>query len=123
MSPKRKLLICFLFSTLFATGCGSVSTNPADYVGEYIFTPTYTDPGGFASFVILKLDHTAVEVRFSKVTGQDQTRTEKWELDYNAKDHYTSLGIGDFSHSVERSGSTIKLGINGDLGLYYEKVR
>ncbi len=121
MLTKRKFLACSLFATLFATGCGSVSTNPTDYVGEYIFTPYYTDPGDFASFVILKQDHTAVEVRFSKATGQVKTTTEKWELDYDAKDHYTSLGIGNFSHSVERSGSTIKLGISD--GEYYEKIR
>jgi hypothetical protein len=121
---KRKCLECFAFAVLFATGCGSsVSTNPADYVGEYIFTPTFSDPGDFASFVILKQDHTAVEIRFSKASGQVQTTTEKWELDLSAKDHYTSLGIGKFSHSIERSGSTIKLGINSDLNLYYEKVR
>ena len=123
MQMKRKWPACLLFAALSAAGCGtSASTNPNDYVGEYIFVPTYADPGNFASFVILKQDHTAVEIRFSKATGQVQTTQEKWGLDHDAKDNLDFLAIGNFSHSIERSGSTIKLGIS-DHGEHYEKVR
>jgi hypothetical protein len=118
---KRKWIACLLALAPWISGCRSTaSTNPNDYVGEYIFVPTYADPGDFASFVILKSDHTAVELRFSKATGQVQMTQEKWDLSYTVEEN---VGIGDFSHPIERSGSTIKLGINEDLGQYYQKVR
>jgi len=31
--------------------------------------------------------------------------------------------IGDFGHPVEKSGATIPLQNNYDLGMYYEKIR
>jgi hypothetical protein len=112
---KPKWLACLLILIPWITSCKKASTNPNDYVGEYIFVPTYADPGNFASFVALKSDHTAVELRFSKATGQVQMTQEKCDLSYTVEEN---VGIGDFSHPIERSGSTIKLGINEDLGQY-----
>jgi len=108
-------------SALLATGCGSAaSTNLNDYVGEYVFKPTNAAPGNFASFIILKRDQTAVEIRFSPRTGDVLTTQEKWYLSHTTGENVV---IGKFSHPIERSGSTVKLGINDDLGQYYEKVR
>jgi hypothetical protein len=119
MNPKW--LGCVLILTSYLAGCGGkASTNPNDYVGEYIFVPDHADPGEFASFVVLKSDHTAVEVRMSKPTGQINISQEKWYLSYTVEENVV---IGDFSHPIERSGSRIRLAINEDLGQYYEKVR
>jgi hypothetical protein len=102
-------------------GCTTdVSTNPDDYVGEYVFQPADTDPGAFASFVYLRKDHTAVEVRISHVTGQLQTTEEPWYLSRTTSENVV---IGKFSHPIEHSHSAISLGINDDLGESYEKVR
>lgn len=118
---KQKWLTCLLFAMLPATGCSSAaSTNLNDYVGEYIFKPSNAAPGDFASFVILKKDQTAVEIRFFKETGEVQTTQKKWYLSHTTGENVV---IGNFSHPVEGSRSAIKLGINDDLGQYYEKVR
>lgn len=114
-------LLLFLGAVL--SGCASTastSTNPADYVGEYIFTPYGASPGEFADFVILKKDGSAVEIRFSKDTGQISTTQEKWYL-YHATGEY--VAIAKRGYPIERSGATIKLNINDDLDEYYEKVR
>jgi hypothetical protein len=104
-----------------ATGCRpAASTNPNDYVGEYVFKPSNTLPGDSASFVILKKDQTAVEIRFSKDTGEVQTTQKRWYLSRTTGENVV---IGSFSHPVEGSRSIIKLRINGDLGQYYEKIR
>ena len=117
----RKLLVCLFFAIFSATGCSSAaSTNANDYVGEYIFKPTNADPGEFASFVILQKDQTAVEIVFLKETGEVRTTRKKW---YLTKTTGENVVIGSFTHPVEGSRSTIKLGINDDLGQYYEKVR
>lgn len=118
---KRILFSIVIAAALLTIGCGrEASTNPGDYVGEYIFKPNNTDPGDFASFVILKRDQTALEIRFSPRTGNISTAQEKWYLSHTTGENVV---IGKFSHSVELSGSTIRLGINDDLGKYYEKVR
>jgi hypothetical protein len=117
----RRWLVCFFFVLLSAIGCSSAaSTNPGDYVGEYVFRPSNTDPGNFASFVVLRSDHTAIEIRFSKSTDQIATTQEKWYLSHTTGENVV---IGNFSHPVEGSKSLIKLGINDDLDQYYEKVR
>ncbi|HUN82794.1 MAG TPA: hypothetical protein VMU48_00375 [Terracidiphilus sp.] len=116
----------FSFATLFiasvvTVGCSSpASKNPNDYVGEYVFMPKNAVPGQFASFVILKKDQSAVEIRFSKNTDQVQITRQKWYLTQTTSENVV---IGDFSHPVEGSSSALKLGINDDLGQYYEKVR
>src|SRR6185312_1429515 len=118
---KRILVSIFIIEALLTIGCGrEASTNPSDYVGEYIFRPSNTDPGNFASFVILKKDQTALEIRFSPPTGKISTTQDKWYLSHTTGENVV---IGTFSHSVELSGSTIRLGINDDLGKYYEKIR
>jgi hypothetical protein len=118
---KSFWLVCLLFSAFSVTGCSAaVSTNPNDYVGEYIFQPSNTSPGKVANFVVLKQDHTAVEIRFSKDTGQVQTTQTKWYLSRTTGENVV---IGNFSYPVEGSRSAIKLGINDDLDQYYEKVR
>jgi hypothetical protein len=91
------------------------SKNPSDYVGAYVFKPADANPGEFADFVILKSDHTAVEIRFSKNTGQISTTKKKWYLSHTTGENVV---IGNFSHPVEGSRSTIKLGINDDLDRY-----
>ena len=118
---KQKWLVCLLFAMFSATGCSSAaSTNPNDYVGEYVFKPSNAATEDFASFVILKKDQTAVEIRFLKDTGEGQTTQKKWYLSHTTGENVV---IGSFSHPGQGSRSTIKLGINDDLGQYYEKVR
>ena len=110
------LIIC---ATILIGGCGPApSTDPDDYVGEYVFTQS-VDPGTFASFVALRKDGTAVEIRFDKATGQFSTRETKWQLTHTTGEN---VAIADFVHPVERSGR-IRLLINEDLNEYYEKIR
>ncbi len=121
MLVRLTLSTSFALIMLLQTACGSAaSTNTGDYVGEYVFKPANATPGKFANFVILKKDQTAVEIRFSPQTGEITTTQEKWYLSHTTGENVV---IGRFSHPIERSGSTVKLGINDDLGQYYEKVR
>jgi len=83
-------------------------------------TPSSVVPGEFASFVILKADHTAVEIRFSKVTGEISTAQKSWQLDHGTDEEVV---IDKRAYPIERTKSNIKLVINGDLGTYYMKVR
>ena len=118
---RRLELICVCLLALSVMGCSSkASTNPKDYVGEYIYQPTNSSPGKSASVVILKPDFTALEIRFFKGTGQVETTQAKWYLTHTTGENVV---IGNFSHPVEGSRSEIKLGINDDLGQYYEKIQ
>jgi hypothetical protein len=120
---RRKWLAFLFFAVLSATACSSaVSTNPNDYVGEYVFTPYNSDTAQFADFVILKKDFTAVEIRFSKDSGQVLTTEKRWSV-YSSNTKDKELVIGDFGHPIEGSGVKIKLHNNYDLGTYYEKIR
>ena len=116
---RQKWQALFLLIIALAACSRPVSTNNDDYVGEYIFTPVNADPGKFADFVILKKDHSAVEIRFSKNTGQVVTAETQWHLDPGLNEE---LVIGNFAHSIEGPRATIKLGIS-DAGEYYEKIR
>ena len=110
-----------LVTTVFAIQCGAPSANRTDYVGEYVLTPTSAASERFANFLILRGDQTAVEIRYVRETGQVQTRTTKWYLDQGQNG--TSIVVGDFSHPVEGSGKSIRLGVNDDLGIHYEKIQ
>jgi hypothetical protein len=118
---KRILPIVFLVMPLAFVGCSVLaSTNPSDYVGEYVFRPGMDVPQDFATLVILKKDHTALEIRYSSVSGQISTTTEGWHLDHGTDEEAV---IGQRAYPIERTRSTVRLIINGDLGQHYEKVR
>jgi hypothetical protein len=118
---RQGRLVCFALLALVPLGCRSAaSTNPDDYVGEYVFRPSNASPGNFASFVILKNNQVAVEIRFSKSTGEVETTQKKWYLTRTTAEHVV---IDDFSHPVEGMPPNIKLVVDGDLDQYYEKVR
>lgn len=118
---KRSCIAIILFAVFVLAGCHSaVSTNPNDYVGEYVFKQNKGDWEAYPTFLILRKDHTAVEITFSRDTGQVTTTEKKWDLSSRNGEF---IGIGNFSHPVEGSPPHIKLGINDDLGQFYEKVR
>lgn len=116
----------FSFAVLFlasvvVVGCSSpVSTDPNDYVGEYIFTPNEVVPADFVSFVILKKDHFAIESRFTQATSKITTLQKNWYLHRGTDE---DVVIDKRAYPIERTRSGIKLVINGDLGQYYVKVR
>jgi hypothetical protein len=115
-------LLCSALLVFLAMGCSSaVSTNTADYVGEYVSRPFNSNISPFADFLILKADSKAVEIRVSRNSGQVTTTEATWSLDRKGTD--VALAIGDFSHPIEGRGAKIKLHNNYDLGMYYEKVR
>jgi len=117
---KHTLLTWSFLAVLCTVGCSSaVSTNPNDYIGEYLFQPSNAAPGDFPSFVILKKDQTAVEVRFSRETGQVQTSQGKWYLDRGTSEEVV---IDKRAYPIHRYNSTIRLTIN-EVGQYYEKIR
>jgi hypothetical protein len=121
MLMKNFFVVCFSLVLFVVFGCSSpASTNLVDYVGEYVLTPSSVAPGEFASFVILKADHSAVEIRFSKLTGEVATVQKSWVLDRGTDEEVV---IDRRAYPIERTKSTIKLVINGDLGTYYTKVR
>jgi hypothetical protein len=97
-----------------------VWSDPRSYFGEYVFMPINTSPGKFANFLVLRADQSAVEIRVDEKTGKVQDNQENWHLSYTTG---LNVVIGDFSHPVEHTRSSIRLVINGDLGEYYEKLR
>lgn len=118
----RKWLAIVFLSFTAGAGCSTpVSTNTNTYIGEYVFKPNNANPGKFADFLILKGDGTAVEIRFSKDTGQISTTQENWRLYPGTYEE--DVIIAKRGYPIERSGATIKLTINDDLGQYYEKIR
>lgn len=122
MPMVSKWLAALLLAALSTACSPEPSANQDDYVGEYVFKPTDAAPGDFASFVMLKRDGAAIEVRFSKDTGNVSTTEKKWYV-HASETNGQEVVIGDFGHPVERSGGAITLAINFDLGEYYEKVR
>ncbi|MGB7547186.1 MAG: hypothetical protein WBM14_05520 [Terracidiphilus sp.] len=111
-----------LLAVCIVAGCSSpVSKDSDDYVGEYLLRPSSVVPGEFASFVILKKDLTAVEITFSRETGQITSQQMNWHLQQSTGQE--DVVIGKRGYPIELSRSTIMLIINGDLGQYYEKVR
>lgn len=128
MSVRFMLRAVTLVAYMSVTGCGSpVSKNPSDYVGEYVYNPINhpvdTFPEPFASFVILKQNHTAVWLRFVKSTGQVLITEKKWGLLYVPETNEEHVLIGGLGLAIERSRSTIRLRISDDVDEYYEKVR
>jgi hypothetical protein len=119
---KQYLVASLLFALGVAVGCSSrASKDPNDYVGEYLLSPSSVVPGEFASFVILKKDLTAMEITFSKETGQITSQQMNWYLEQGTGQE--DVVIGKRGYPIELSRSKIMLTINGDLGEYYEKVR
>lgn len=107
---------------LVFTACGKpASTNPEDYVGEYVFMPENDSPGKFADFVVLNRDHTGIELRYDRAGGKLHTARTRWYLD----NHGTSeaVVIGDFYHPIELSGDQIHLLIGDEGSTYYAKIR
>lgn len=93
---------------------------PGDYVGEYVFSPPNSDPGEFASFIMLRRDHSTVEVHFYPATGEVSTTKNKWAVYRTTGEN---ISIGKREYPIRPSESHIKRLINDDLGQYYEKVR
>lgn len=62
-----------------------------------------------------------LSIRFSKTDGQVVFVQQCWHLEPGG--HQGNLVIAKRGYPIERSGTTIKLGINDDLDEYYEKVR
>jgi hypothetical protein len=89
-------------------------------VGEYVFRPTIPVPAEFADFVVLKENQEAIEIRFDKGTGEVTTKKTRWSLSRTTSQN---VNIGGFSCPVEGSRKNIRLGLNDDLGQYYEKIR
>ena len=118
----KTILLIISFTASFAlVGCSQrPSTNPGDYVGEYIFTPGMKVPHEFAAFVILAKDQAAIEIRYPNGSGPISTVTEAWHLAHGTDEEVV---IGQRAYPIERTRSAIRLIINGDLGQEYEKVR
>jgi hypothetical protein len=122
---RHGALVFLLLAGFSMTGCSDgtpimASTNPADYVGEYVLTPSDGTHVQFADFLILRTDQTAVGIRFSKETEQVLTTKSKWSLDHT---NVENVVIGDFSYPVEHVGLKTTLSVNDDLNLHYEKIR
>lgn len=114
----RTVLSCV--GVLGVCACSSpVSTDPKDYVGEYLLRPANAD-SSLASFIILEQNGTAFEVRFSKSSGRIDTTREPWGISQTTSEN---LDVGNAGHPIEVSGNGVRLIVNEDLGEYYEKVR
>jgi hypothetical protein len=118
---RRTFLALVLIGLSKLVGCSSTaSTNPTDYLGEYIFAPASAVPGEFPSFLVLNQNHVALEIRVSKDTNQTSTTTKNWYLDHGTDEEVV---IDKRAYPIERTSSGIRLVVNGDLGQAYEKVR
>ena len=124
VNPGRSLcLLLALCAACALSGCSTpilASTNPSDYVGEYVLHTGKGDHVRFADFLILKADHSAVGVRFSDETQQVLESKLQWSL---SRTNTENVVIGEFSYPVTEAGSMMKLSVDDDAGLYYEKVR
>jgi hypothetical protein len=114
----------FGYAVLCLVGCSTpASTNPNDYVGEYLLQPAHSVPEDFPYLVILRKDHVAVNVSYSRDSEQVLVVQKKWYLEHGTDEE---IVIGDRAEShvypIEQSDSTIKLIIN-ERGQYYEEVR
>jgi hypothetical protein len=114
----------FGYALLCLVGCSAaLSTNANDYVGEYLLQPAHSVPEGFPYLVVLRKDHIAVNVSYSRDSGRVLIVQKKWYLEHGTDEE---MVIGDPSASrvypIDQSDSTIKLIIN-ERGQYYEKVR
>jgi hypothetical protein len=119
----RFLTLLCIGLPLFLQFCScskNASSDPGVYVGEYAYMPTNTSPGKFANFLVLRSDQSAVEIRVDEKTGKVQDDQAKWYLSSTTG---VNVVIGDFSHPVENTHSSIRLVINGDLGEYYKKLQ
>lgn len=111
-----------LLSVLILTGCGGrATTNVSDYVGEYVYTPHQPPPDRFANFLVLRADGTAVEVRYSRSSGQLSTVEKRWSVVGSPTGPI--VNVGDFSHTVTGTGQRLQLVINDDVDESYQKVR
>ena len=120
---KRLWCVLAAVTVVYSGGCSSTSSkSPDEYVGECVFKPYNSDTDGFADFVILKRDLKAIEVRFKKKSGQVSTEEKAWYVS-SPPGGQIQLVIDDFGHPVEKSGATIRLQNNYDLGMYYERIR
>ena len=70
----------------------------------------------------LKRNLKVMEVRFKKKSGQVSTEEKRWYVS-SPPGGQIQLVIGGFGHPVEKSGATIRLQNNYDLGMYYERIR
>ena len=92
------------------------------YVGEYVFTPGEADvPQMFADFIVLRPDGIAMEVRYSKSSGQATITEKHWKIEDSPTAR--KIIIGDFGHPIEGRGDDIRLFISYDLNEYYQKIR
>lgn len=114
-----RLVVSFVALSAFVGCKPPLSTNPSDYVGQYVFTPRMQVPHEFAAFLILANDHDAIEI-MSNGSVPISTTTEVWHLDHGTSEEVV---IGRRAYPIERTRSTIRLIINGDLGQQYEKIR
>ena len=113
---------CLVVALLMLTDCAGRENSPSnDYAGEYVFTPHEQPPAEFADFVVLRPDGTAVEIRYSRGSGQVSTTEKLWSVRDGKVDR--TLVIGDFGHPIEGTGSKVRLVINSDLNEFYQKVR
>lgn len=86
----------------------------------YALRVHYAKPGEFAELLILRPDHVAVQLRYSRANGSLTPTQEAW--------HFYSLGqdeiqVGTRGFPIEQMHPYIKLGIDDDLDEYYEKVQ
>jgi len=119
--PRLRTLVLSV-GVIASSSCTSPpSKSAADYVGEYVFYPHGQSPGESADILILKKNSAAVEMRFSKESGEIATTDRTWRLRETSEGPV--LSIGNLGHPVELIRDEIRLGIGADFGTYYEKVR
>ncbi|HEV2314748.1 MAG TPA: hypothetical protein VGR94_05545 [Candidatus Acidoferrales bacterium] len=124
---KNKFL-CAISLAVGLCGCGAwldstnpnVSTNADDYVGAYVSMQKDISPGGLADFVILEKGGSAIEITFSRATGQLATVQTTWRFERGF--HQEDVVIGNRGYPIEHSPPDVRLGINSDLDQYYERV-
>jgi len=119
--PRLRAIILSVVVVASSSCASPPSKNAEDYVGEYVFYPHGQSPGEFADIVVLKKNSAAVEMRFSKESGEIATTDKTWRLRETSDGPV--LSIGSLGHPIQLIRDEIRLGIGADFGTYYEKVR
>jgi hypothetical protein len=119
--PLRALVVSTLVVVVLSACSSAPSNNAEEYVGEYVFYPHGQSAGDSADILILKKNSAAVELRFSKESGEIATADKTWRLRQTSEG--PMMSIGNFGHPIQLIRNEIRLGIAADFRTYYEKVR
>ena len=93
-----------------------------DYAGEYVFSPGSEEiPSGTANYLVLRSDGTAAELHYDRPTGRIKVKESLWKSEDGSSG--PEIVVGDRGYPIDASNQRVRLYVNYDLDMYFEKVR